>query len=288
MNEIATVESLLNSLNAYTKRFEIPNSRENLLAIASSILTFQQKQGNPVIAPQEIETLIQNTVDQFNGELLPDIPDIIDANTEALVTGVHQWVQTLESQVLNTLNAYVQNFLPDQALNLSDTLPDTILSIIPLVENAQLRKAEAESLIQRVTSKFNVQNALSQVIGNDVIAIAQQLAKLMQFGSLEEQIKNTLLNNQSLIEQPLETITESLVNKELSKILANNALQFNIDLDSQQMMVKQLTLKLNVMQSSSPSTKSAAAIAQQMDAEVEALKSARQVNLKIDDIFKPR
>lgn len=288
MNEIATVESLLNSLNAYTKRFEIPNSRENLLAIASSILTFQQKQGNPANDPQEIETLIKNTVDQFNGELLPDIPDIIDANTETLVTGVHQWMQTLESQVLNTLNAYVQNFLPDQALNLSDTLPDTILSIIPLVENAPLRKAEAESLIQRVTSKFNVQNALSQVIGNDAIAIAQQLAKLMQFGSLEEQIKNTLLNNQSLIDQPLETITESLVNKELSKILANNALQFDIDLDSQQMMVKQLTLKLNVMQSSSPSTKSAAAIAQQMDAEVEALKSARQVNLKIDDIFKPR
>ncbi|WP_271254084.1 hypothetical protein [Pseudanabaena sp. Chao 1811] len=288
MNEIATVESLLNSLNAYTKRFEIPQSRENLLAIASSILTFQQKQGNLAIAPQEIETLIHNTVDQFNGELLPDIPDIIDANTETLVTGVHQWVQTLESQVLNTLNAYVQNFLPDQALNLSDTLPDTILSIIPLVENAQLRKVEAESLIQRVTSKFNVQNALSQVIGNDAISIAQQLAKLMQFGSLEEQIKNTLLNNQSLIDQPLETITESLVNKELSKILANDALQFDIDLDSQQMMVKQLTLKLNVMQSSSPSTKSAAAIAQQMDAEVAALNSARQVNLKIDDIFKPR
>ncbi len=45
-----TIErSLLESLHAYVKRFEIPNSRADLLAIASSILTFQQKKGSIVI-----------------------------------------------------------------------------------------------------------------------------------------------------------------------------------------------------------------------------------------------
>jgi hypothetical protein len=38
--------SLLESLHAYVKDFEIPNTREDLLAITSAILTFQQKQGS--------------------------------------------------------------------------------------------------------------------------------------------------------------------------------------------------------------------------------------------------
>ncbi|MFN8785349.1 MAG: hypothetical protein ACK5Y3_07625 [Pseudanabaena sp.] len=50
MNNSATERSLLQSLNAYLKHFEIPNTRNELLKIASSILTFQQKQGSLAIA----------------------------------------------------------------------------------------------------------------------------------------------------------------------------------------------------------------------------------------------
>jgi hypothetical protein len=39
---IVTERSLLDSLQAYVNRFETPNSREDLLAIASSILTFSK------------------------------------------------------------------------------------------------------------------------------------------------------------------------------------------------------------------------------------------------------
>ena len=42
--------SLLESLNSYVKHFETPNTRKDLLAIASSILTFKQKQGSLAIA----------------------------------------------------------------------------------------------------------------------------------------------------------------------------------------------------------------------------------------------
>ena len=50
MSNSAIERSLLESLNAYVKHFETPNTREDLLAIASSILTFQQKQGSLAIA----------------------------------------------------------------------------------------------------------------------------------------------------------------------------------------------------------------------------------------------
>ncbi|MFN5301406.1 MAG: hypothetical protein ACK5C9_01925, partial [Pseudanabaena sp.] len=41
MSNNAIERSLLESLNAYIKHFETPNSRDDLFAITSSILTFQ-------------------------------------------------------------------------------------------------------------------------------------------------------------------------------------------------------------------------------------------------------
>ena len=61
MSNSATERSLLESLNAYVKHFETPNTREDLFAIASSILTFQQKQGSLAISPDKAESFIQNT-----------------------------------------------------------------------------------------------------------------------------------------------------------------------------------------------------------------------------------
>jgi|GEM_PF-697058 len=281
MTNTAIERSLLESLNAYVKHFETPNTREALFAIASSILTFQQKQGNLAIAPDLSEALIQQVVNQFKVEDV--VNAIVDSTTETLVQEVNQWRQSLESQVLNTLNAYVQNFLSGQMLN----LPETILSIIPLVENVQIRKSQAESLIQGVISKFDLQTVLEPVVDAKFLAIAQRLSELLQFGNLEDLLKQTILGDQTLLNNSLENVTESLVNNELSKILGNDSLQFSIDLDSQQLMVKQVTLKLNVMQSSAPSSKSNKEIAKQVDNEIENLRKLTQEKRGVVDISKP-
>jgi hypothetical protein len=274
-------QSLLNSLHTYVNRFKAPNSREDLLTITSSILTFQQKQENLAIAPDLSEALIRQVVNQFKVENV--VHSIVDSTTETLVKEVNQWRQSLESQVLNTLNAYVQNFLAGRTLNLSET----ILSIIPLVENVQLRKSQAESLIQEVISKFDLRTVLEPIIDPKFLAIAQKLSELLQFGNLEDLLKKTILGDHILLNKALENVTESLVNNELSKILGNDSLQFNIDLDSQQLMVKQVTLKLNVMQSSSPSSKSNQEIAKQVDNEIEKLRKLLQEKREIVDISKP-
>ena len=277
----ATERSLLESLNAYVKHFETPNTRKDLLAIASSILTFQQKQGSLAIVSAVSEALIQQVVNQFKVETV--VNSIVDSTTETLIEEVNQWRQSLESQVLNTLNAYVQNFLSGRTLN----LPETILSIIPLVENVQIRKSQAESLIQGVISKFDLQTVLEPVIDAKFLAIAQKLSELLQFGNLEELLRNTILADQTLLNSTVENATESLVNNELSKILGNDSLQFNIDLDSQQLMVKQVTLKLNVMQSSAAPSKSNKEIARQVDDEIEKLRKLIQGNREVVDISKP-
>ena len=275
MTNIATDRSLLDALNAYARRFSIDNSHGEIIAIASSILTFQQKQGNIEIAPEDANKLIQRVVSEFKVEEVSS--SIIDETTDALVQEVNQWKQSLENHVLNSLNAFTQNFQPNQAIDLSET----ILSILPLVESAQLRKSEAEFLIEQVKTKFNLQTALEHVIDPASLAIAEQLAQSLQFANLEELLKTSLLDNQTLLNQPLENLTESLVNSELKKLLGSNALEVNIDLDAQQLMVKQVTLKLNVMQSAAAPSKSAEEISTQMDSEIERFKVSRSISINL-------
>ena len=275
MTNSATERSLLESLNAYVKHFETPNTREDLLAIASSILTFQQKQGSLAIAPDLIEPLIQKVVNQFNADTV--INSVVNSAAEILVKEVNQWRQSLENQVFNTLNVYVKQFQPDGILNLSET----ILSIIPLVENVLLGKSEAKSLIQQVTSKFSLETALEQVVGSETLAIANKLAKLLQFGNLEDLLKKNIL----ALDRALEGVTESLVNDELEKILGDKIL--TIDIDSKDFMIKQVTLKLNIMQSSPPPSKSDEEIAKQLDDQIEILKKKRQEQLATPNILTP-
>ena len=272
---IVSERSLLDSLQAYVNRFEKPTSREDLLAIASSILTFQQKQGSIAIAPNQAEALIQQVVDQFKATTESFV---IEATTDTLVQEVNQWRHSLEDQVLNTLNAYAQKVQPEKLLNL---LPDTILSILPLVESAQLRKVEAESLIQQVKSKFNLTNALAQVIDPKSLANAEKLVQLLKFENLEKLLQDSLLGNQDLINHTLENVTESLVENELAKILGSDAVNLDIDVDAQQLMIKQVTLKLNVMQSSAPPSKSSEEISAQMDDEIERFKSSRPLPFRL-------
>ena len=265
MTDIATSQELSASLMAYVKHFklpselpiqspiQLPNSPEQLAAIASSILTFQQKQENLAIAPAQFDHLVQQAVEQFSAENVEMA--IVDPTTQALVQDVHQWQQTLESQVLDTLTAYVQQYQPEQLQDLSKT----ILSIVPLLDNVQLRKLEADSLIQRVTSQFDAKTAMEKLVGAEPISIAEKLSKSLQLGDLEALLKETILgNSQSLVDQlnqPIENITEDFVNSKLAELLGNDALQIDIDVDAQQMMDKQVTFKLNVMQSSPTRTK---------------------------------
>ena len=295
MTDIATSQELSASLMAYVKHFklpselpiqspiQLPNSPEQLAAIASSILTFQQKQENLAIAPAQFDHLVQQAVEQFSAENVEMA--IVDPTTQALVQDVHQWQQTLESQVLDTLTAYVQQYQPEQLQDLSKT----ILSIVPLLDNVQLRKLEADSLIQRVTSQFDAKTAMEKLVGAEPISIAEKLSKSLQLGDLEALLKETILgNSQSLVDQlnqPIENITEDFVNSKLAELLGNDALQIDIDVDAQQMMVKQVTFKLNVMQSSPTPTKSAAEINEQIDVAAKGFLEDRKTNLDFTNLF---
>jgi hypothetical protein len=180
-----------------------------------------------------------------------------------------------ENQVLASLNAFAQKFKPAGITNLSDTIE----SIIPLVEDTLLGKFQVNSLIQQVTSKFDFQTALGQIIGEDALAIAEQLADFLKFGNLEDVLKKTILGNQPSLSKALESVTESFVNNELAKILGSDKFEFNIDFDSQQLMVKQVTFKFNILQASPIRSMRPGEFSKQIDIEVELFKLKQRAAL---------
>jgi hypothetical protein len=265
MTNTAVESLLLDSLHAYVKEIEIPNNEDDLLAIASSILTFQLKQANKSLPPNLAELLTQQVVNQFNANAV--FNSVINSATKEFV-GKAKWRHSLENQVLETLNSYVQEYRPQGITNLSET----ILSIIPLVESVLLGKFQVNSLIQQVTKEFDLQTALGQIIGEDTLAIAQKLADFLQFGSLEKLLEETIIENQPLLDQAIESIAESFVNTELAKILGSNKFKFDIDLDTQQLMVKQVTFKFNILQSPPPPPKSLDEFGKEIDIAAEIFK----------------
>ena len=148
---------------------------------------------------------------------------------------------------------------------------------MPLVESAQLHKSQIESLIQQIQSKFDLRTALNQVLDSDSMAIAQKLTQLLQGGNLEQTLHDSLLENQQLINQTINNTANSLINKQIAKIVGSDAVRINIDVDAQNLMIKQVTLTLNIMQQSSPvPSKSDEAIAAQIDDEVRRFRESRQ------------
>jgi len=270
MTNIQLERSLEQNLQAYLKDFNIPNNATDLYAIASWIVTFQQKQNIISIAPQEIESLIQTVLDNFKVDNI--LSSVTDEATEKFVRELDQWRHSLETQTLDTILALKQ-ILPHQVLDLEKT----VLAIIPLIEDIQLRKVEVASLIKWI-SIFDLNAVLQKVVGTDAVAIAQKVANLLQFGDLETQLLQGVLGGQPLLNSTLATVTLTLIQQELAKIIGNDNLQFNITLDEQQMMVKQVSFKFNLMQASPPPTKTIQDINNQLDAEIARFKLARQTN----------
>ncbi|MFO0210553.1 MAG: hypothetical protein ACK53E_07195, partial [Pseudanabaena sp.] len=67
MNDVITEQELLDSLKAYTKSFGVPTFPEEVMAIASSIVTFKQKQlGIPELSPTQVTSLVQQVASQFD------------------------------------------------------------------------------------------------------------------------------------------------------------------------------------------------------------------------------
>jgi hypothetical protein len=99
---------MLESLNAYAKHFEKPNTREDLFAIASSILTFQQKQGSITLDPDQVEALIQQVVNQFD---VKDVANsVIDSATDELANKVEQWRRSPYSAICqNAIAVFVRD-----------------------------------------------------------------------------------------------------------------------------------------------------------------------------------
>ncbi|MDX2256844.1 MAG: hypothetical protein NW214_15130 [Pseudanabaenaceae cyanobacterium bins.39] len=277
-------DNLLHSLKAYIKTFGISDDQNSLKAITSTILRFHQQDGSSAIALMSPNQLVDQVMQKFAQD--QSLPDVVDADTQQFVATVYQWQRSLEDNSLNTLIAYAHSLAPQQVQELTQNLlPQTLISILPLVTQVPLHQAEFDLLLQQVKNKFadanTMTNLLKQAIAPEYFAIAQKLTQALQFSDVKSLFEQKLLESASLANQSVENLTESFVNQELAKFLGTDAVQVDIDVDVQQMIVKQVVFKINMLQSSPPPIKSNEDIGNQIDEEVAKMKLFRsQLNFQ--------
>jgi hypothetical protein len=267
---MSATDTLLHSLKAYIKTFGISDD-QHIKAITRTILRFRQQEGASAIALMSPDQLIDQVIQKFKQD--PALPNAVDADTQKFISTVHQWQRSLADRVLNTLTAYAHNLAPQQVQEFTtNLLPQALLSALPLVNDEPLAKAEFDLLLQQVQNRFNdpasIANLLQQAIAPQYVAIAQKLTQSLRFRDVTALFEQKLLEGASLVNQSVENLTESFVNQELAKFLGTDAVQVDIDVDVQHMLVKQVVFKMNIMQASPAPIKSSADIGKQIDEEV--------------------
>ncbi len=283
---------VLHTLRVYGANFGVPQSTDDVAAIAHTILNLHQQATNTSLATEMQAQLIQQVVQQFDpGQ---SIASVTDPAAIALANQVHQRQQALDGQVLTTLTAYVQNHLPNPStFDPSDfNLSDTVLAILPLIADGSISRPEVDALIRRVGQRFNLQTALTQVIPSEVAAIAANVATILQHGHLDSLVQQTVIAYLAKTQPGLTRITDSLIQTALSHVLGSGlmtqlGLAEQLSHDQQNLLVQQVSFKLNIMQADPQPSTTAQDIAANMATEIDQFQRDRHQQLGDTNALQP-
>jgi hypothetical protein len=247
---------------------------EELAAIAGAIVTWQARAQALQAHGLALEAWVQAVLQDFDVQgaiasgkaTLND--RVVDGGKQAMVDEIHQWRQTLRSQVLDTLSAYLQ----DQATHwVPAALRPTVLTIVPLVADGTVTRAETEAIVREIQAQFEPAQLLDRVIDPTWRAIAAQVVTCLEHQSLETALRDTVHAFIQTHRPALVDIGERLVERLMGTVLDHRG-EFNLDVavdaHTQRLIVQQVSFKLHWLEASPPPSQSAIALAQQLDDEV--------------------
>ena len=148
-------------------------------------------------------------------------------------------------------------------------------SIIPMIEDRQISRAEAQDLLYRVGAKFKLKEALGAWVDPKFLGIAEKVARYSQHAKLEGTVLETL---DAYIQTAKPEITEVLIETAVKKVFSHaDKLDINVDLEAEdrQLLLKQLAFKVQLLEPSPSPSKTALEISQQIDQEVIRFKRSR-------------
>ena len=273
------IQQVQGILDAYVQKFGQPESGEALEAIiGASIAAIDTLK----LTKAEIEPLIQTVVLQFD----PRVAAVrwLDVQFKLIAQKVYNWRIEKERTALSVLAAYVQQFAPNL---LENQLVEVVKSIIPIIEDRWISKAEAKDLIHRVVSKFNLQKALIAPVEPKFWAIAEKVAYFSKHAKLEGTLLEVL---DAYIQEFKPDITEFFIEQAIERIFSHSdRLDINVDIatEDRQLLIKQVAFKIQLVEPSPSPSKRAIEISRQIDQEVLRFKRWRNQQLGIFNAAMP-
>lgn len=263
--DATTQESLQQALYAYLQAFGADAWTEQR-AIAGALLSVKTKAGE--LSPQGLE--VEEWVDALINDFDPDAiaHQVREAAAQRLAQQAKTWRETLAVKAQATVDAYIQQYAPDLD---AQTIRTLITTVLPIVEDATITRDEAFRLIDLISSQVDGQSAGERVIDPKWYLLAEKVQQVMQHQDVETattEVVNAYVHKfqpaaiaigVDLIEQAVQAVTNSRVKL---------GLDVELDAATRQLLIRQVMLKVNLMEPSAPS-KTAIEIAQQIHDEVE-------------------
>jgi len=262
-----TLTGLRQVLSTYLSTYGGETMAE-IRAIAGSILSVKAKAGDLLLQGLEMEAWVDEMVKDFApGEV---VEPVSDAGMTAIATQTKNWRDTLEVKTRATLDAYIQNYAPH--LN-TEKLRDLVTTILPIVEDAQISRDEALRVIQQVGEQCDPQSALGRVLDTQWVTLASKVQQVLQNRDLEDTVQDVMQAYVHKFEPALVEIGTGLIADALravtnSKAMLDLDLDWELDAETQQLVIRQVGFKMQLLKASPPPSKTALEIAQQVHSEV--------------------
>jgi hypothetical protein len=263
------LKTLTNGLSAYGRLYGLPDSPEQVQGILGTLLRLYQPD-RPAIA---IDQVAQQVLDGLTPDTLKDA--MVDRASSALAKQAHHWQQQVGQQVEGVLAAYMQQHNPNLTL---DNLRSVVTAVMPLLDDGPITGSEAMGLVSQLTETFAPSGAIAAVLNSDYLGLAQQLAASLSQKPMAEAVGETLVAYVEKFAPTLTNIGSDLISKALSAVLKNQV-DFGFDVDlgvvNEQLLIQQVSFKLNILKQSPPPSKTAQAIAAEVNSAVEAYRRDR-------------
>ncbi|MGF1568160.1 MAG: hypothetical protein ACFCVD_08810 [Nodosilinea sp.] len=266
-------DELLGSLKVYAQRYGLPEPAEQVQGIVGSLLTVKAQAEAVVVKTGEVDHVIQQVMAKMNPQVLAAAG--VDHLKTALAEQAYRRQQSLQQQVSDTLNAYIQNYAPGMT---GATLCDTVLAIMPLINDGNITRAEVNGLVSQMATTFSLEAALAARINPTYVGVAKHLVIALSQRPMETAVGETVVAYVEKFAPAMENITEDLIENALSAVLKNKV-EFGLDTDlnlaNRQLLINQISFKINIMKMSPPPSKTTQQMAAELSREIERFKQER-------------
>ena len=263
--DAGTQQALTAALYAYLHDYG-GDSLDEARAIAGALLTVKAQAGDLTLHGWEAEQWVDALVADVDLSQPPQT-QTWQAVDQHLATQAKHWRDQLAIKARAAVDAYLQKYTPVD----TQDLEPLVATVLPLITDATMTRAEALSIIYTVSSQINLSAASDRAIDPKWLLLADQVHQVWQQRELESSVADVMAAyihkfqpaaveiGESLVEQAVEAVTNSRIKL---------GLEAELTPDTRKLLIKQVMLKVKLRDASVPPIKTALEIAQDLHSEV--------------------